>query len=396
MHMRTIAALLLIFLAGCAAQAASAPPSIDVNALVRAHPLYGTLAQYDRQIAALRATLHVSEFAKKDAAFTHAEQGARNELDTAASRARNIAAMPSPNPNTLTQAQNVQAPSESAVRSDVQRTYSAQSAQVRVSAQQDLSRYRSALIAQQNAAFASYVRAMQARVQQAYDSRAQQLYERESTLGLDLAKADADKRLPLRAKLQTLHLDPAVRARIHTELAAIQAHEDRIVNAQRAKDRASLAKLLPQLQKRADADIARMHADLDRRTAVNLAARQRVYDAQMAGAAQLHFGAAPEAASRPANMRARLDSLLASHPADPAAFTQVANDLTQHFATLHSADTAATRRTEQQIAALQAERTRLYNAIVAQIMRDAQRVQREHPGTNVTQAVRADLAALSR
>jgi hypothetical protein len=393
--MRTIALLLVAFLAGCAAQAAPSGPQLDIGALVRAHPLYGTLAQYDRQIAALRATLHVSEFSRKDAAFAHAQRAASADLDAAAARARNIAAMPSPDAATLNAAQNMQAPSEGAVRSDVQRTYSVQASQLRESAQRDLARYRDALLTQQNAAFQSYVRGVGARVRQAYNSRAQELYEKESTLALDLAKDDASKRMPLRTKLQTLHLDPAARARIHAQLAAIQAHEDNIVAQQRRRDQAMLAAFLPPLQQRANADIARMRTVLQQRTAANLAARKRVYDAQTSGTARLSFGATPTTAAPRVNMRAQLDSLLQSRPADPARFRQAGSDLTDYFSTLHATDTAATRRTLQQIAALQADRTQLYNEIVAQIMRDAQRVHRQDPSANVSQAVRADLAALS-
>ncbi len=263
--------VLVLFLAGCAAQAASPGPSFDMKALVRAHPLYGALAQYDRQIAALRATLHVREFSQKDAAFAHAQQAVHADLDTAASRSRQIAAMPSPNSSTLNPSQNIQAPSEGTVRGDVQRAYQTQAAQLRSSAQQDMAHYRSALLAQQNTAFSNYERGVQARVRQAYNSRAQELYEKTSTLALDLAKADANKRLPLRMKLQTLHLRPDQSARIHARLAAIQEHEDAIVNAQRRKDRATLSAFLPPLQRRAAADIARTRVDLQNRTAANLA-----------------------------------------------------------------------------------------------------------------------------
>ncbi|HLI96204.1 MAG TPA: hypothetical protein VKT72_08965 [Candidatus Baltobacteraceae bacterium] len=395
MQMRAAIALVL-FLAGCAAQAASTGPSLDLNALVRVHPLYGALAQYDRQISVLRATLHVREFAQKDAAFANAQQAVRANLDAAAARSRHIAAMPSPNASTLNASATIQAPSEGTVRGDVQRAYQAQAAELRSRARQDLAHYRTALLTQQNAAFANYVRGVQARVRQAYDSRAQELYEKTSTLALDLAKADANKRLPLRTKLQTLHLDPARSARIHAQLAAIQAHEDAIVNAQRRKDRETLAAFLPPLEQRAASDVARTRVDLQNRTAANLAARQRVYDAQMASSSRLRFGASAPPPSAPAtSMRAQLDTLLSTRPADPAAFTQAGADLSKHFTTLRENDTAATRSTLNEIATLQTDREQLYDEIVSQINRDADRVQREHPGANVTQAVRADLAALS-
>lgn len=394
--MRIAALLLTIVFAGCAAQAAAPGPDVDLNALVRAHPLYAALQQYDRQIAALRATLHAPEFLHKQAAFAHAQQAVNSQLETTAARARALAAMPPPDTSALLSQQNVSAPSERTVRGDVQRTYDAQAAALRSLAQHDMVRYRTSLLAQQNAAFASYVRAVQARVQQAYTSRQQQLYEKESTLALDLAKADAGTRLTLRAKLQTLNLSAERLRRLQAQLAAVQRREDAIVARQRARDRATLAAFLPPLQARARADIARMRADVQSRTAATLAQRRRVLDAQTAQQMRLSFGAPAAAAPGQTDMRGRLNMLLHAQPAEPNVFTNARGDLAAEFTGVRNVDDAATRSTWKEIAQLEDARARLYNTIVAQIRADALRAQRAHPGANLTQAVRADLAALSR
>lgn len=394
--MRTVALLLTIALASCAAQAAVTEPQLDMNSLVRAHPLYGTLVQYDRQIAALRATLHVPEFAHKTAAFTHAQQSASSTLAAGAAQTRRIAAMPTPDVSAIAAQQNLSAPSESAVRGDVQRTYAAQAAQLRASAQQDMDRYRTALLSQQNTAFANYVRSINARVQQAYRSREQELYEKESTLALDLARADVNKRLTLRAQLQTLRLGSERRAALLAQLNAIQSREDAVVAKQRDRDRASLAAFLPPLQARAQADIARTRADLQARTAANLAERRRVLDAQTAQRMRLSFGAPAQSGAGQTDMRARLDALVRAQPADPNAFLAARSDLDRQFAGVRGADDDATRSTWAQIAQLETARAQLYSNIVSQIQRDAQRVEREHPGTDLTQAVRSDLTALAR
>lgn len=382
-------------LAGCAAQAAATGPAVDVNALLRAHPLYATLQQYDRQIATLRATLHVAEFAHKRDAFTNAQNAVSSQLEATAARAREIAAMPTPDVRVLSAEQNVSAPSESTVRGDVQRTYDAQSAALRSSAQQDMAHYRSSLLAQQDAAFAGYVRSVHARVQQAYTSREQQLYEKESTLALDLAKADMSKRLTIRAKLQTLSLNSDRRRGLQAQLNAIQNREDAVVAQQRKRDQATLEAFLPPLQARADADVARMRADLQSRTAANLAERRRVLNAQTARAMRLNFGAPARVAGGQPDMGSRLDALLHAQPADPNAFLNARSDLATDFTDVRHADDDATRSTWRQIAVLETARAQLYSDILSQIHTDAQRVEREHPGADVTELVRADLSSLS-
>src|SRR5690348_13986715 len=246
--MRSIALVLLAILTGCAAQAAGPAASVNVSALVHAHPLYGTLAQYDRQIAGLRATLHTPEFSRKTQAFANASRATAQTLTSSASRARDIAALPAPDVSELRQNANVPAPSESRVRSDMQQTYNAQSSQVQAAASQAMERYRAQLLRQQQTALTNYERSMQERVQQAYVSREQQLYEKESALELDLAKADAGKRLTIRAKLQTLQLNDERRHRLQAQMQALQAHEDAIVARQHRRDRAALHAMLPSLQ----------------------------------------------------------------------------------------------------------------------------------------------------
>lgn len=406
--MRVTAFVLLAVLAGCGARAAGPSASVDVNALVKAHPLYSTLAQYDRQIAQLRATLDVPEFSRKEAAFANAQRAVRTQLDATAARSRRIAAIPEPNVQSLVSIHNDDAPTEGRVRSDMQHAYQAQAAQLRATAEQDMNRYRVALLAQQGKAYADYVRAVHARAQQAYASRKQELYERESTLSLDLAKGDVNERLLLRAKLQTLALSGSARHALQAQLDAIRAHDNALVAEQRARDRARLAAFLPPLQTRANADIVRMRAELQARTAANLAGRQRVLAAQTAKAVHLNFGAPAQANAASTDMRSRLNALLHARPADPNVFIAARESLIKDFARVRSADDAATRSTKAQIAALEKDRAQLYSTIQSQIMRDARSVadarglrtvyaaNQAPPGsTDITAAVRSDFAALS-
>ena len=399
----------MLILGGCAAQAAGRSASVDVNALVRTHPLYGTLSQYSRQIAQLRETLHVPEFARKTQAFENAMRAARSTLQQTASRTQAVAAMPSPDVRSLRAGANVSAPSESRVRSDMEQTYNTQASQLRTAAQSDMQRYRAQLLAQQNAAFENYVRSVNARVRQAYASREQQFYETESTLGLNLAKADAGKRLAIRVKLQTLRLSADARRRLQAQMDAIGAREDAAVAKQHRRDQAVLAAFLPPLQARANADIARMRAQLQTRTAANLAARDRVLAAQTARRKALDLGATAQPAGSNTDMNAELDSLLAARPADPQAFLRASDDLTRQFAGVRSADDAATRSTRAQIAVLETQRAQLYADIVSQIMSEARTVARDRglgavyargaappDSVDITRTVRSEFTALVR
>jgi hypothetical protein len=406
--MRIQALLLVAILAGCAAQASGQNASVDVNALVRSHPLYSSISEYDRQIAQLRGTLHVPQFERKTQAFDNASRAVSTTLDRTASRTRQIAAMPTPDVSALKNGANVSAPSESRVRSDIQQTYNNQASQVRSMAQSDMSRYRAQLLAQQNKAFDNYVRSVHARVRQAYASREQQLYEKESTLALDLAKADANKVLSIRTKLRTLALTGERRRELIAQVDAISARQDAAVAKQHKRDRAALAAFLGPLQARADADIARMHAQLQARTAANLAARERVLAAQTSQRTALDLGSSAQPVGAKTDMNAELDSLLAAPAGNPQAFLSARDDLARQFSRVRSADDDATRSTWAEIAALETQRAQLYSDIVSQIMSEARSIAKERGlgavyarndapagSIDITPAVRSEFAALT-
>lgn len=407
--MRPAALLLILMLTGCAAQAAGGSASISLDALVREHPLYETLAQYDRQIAALGATLHTVAFSRKDTAFANAQAGVRAQLTDAAARAGRIAALPVPGVHTLNALPAAAAPTESDVRGGMQRTYVAQAAQFRRNARTDMALYRRALLAQQHAAFARYVRNVQARVRQAYLSREQELYERESTLALNLAKSDAPERLPIRMKLQTLMLRTSKRRALEARMNVIQAREEAVVARQHKRDERLLTAFLPRLQARADVDIARMRAQLQSRTAANLAERERVLAAQVGADMPLNFGGSASPGPVQTSGTAPLQALLRSQPADPKAFLQARAVLTRQISGVRAADSGATRSALAQITSLRRERAQLYRDIVRQIMRDAQAIARSRGlsrvyiagqapagSVDITAQVRSDLIAFTR
>ena len=394
--MRKAVFALAALLAGCAAQAAGTPAHLNLSALVRVHPLYPALAQYDRQIAQLRATLPAPAFAHVDEAFVHAERGVRAQLDAAGTRTRAIAAMPEPSLAPLPQAAAANAPSEGAVGADIRRAYNAQREAARSASAAAEADYRRTLLAQQQDALAGYERGVRARVRDAYEARAQELREQEAQLSLDLAKADAAKRLQLRSKLQTLVLGDAARARIEAQLRALQAREDARLSAKRKRDAALLAAALPPLQARASADVARMRAQLEARTAANLARRSRVLAAQNAARAPLQLPSPAPPPRGNETMQSQLRALRQSRAADPAAYVRARSVLERDLRGVQAQNDAAELDARREIAVLQTARAQLYREIVTQIDADARRLAREHPGSDVTPLVRADLLALRR
>lgn len=411
-HLYVCAAL---FLAGCAANAqpaAQSVPPAELGAVLSAHPLYGTLAQYDRQIAALQATLHNRELSRAGSDLDASIAAVRGEVAAAAARVNAVvrekagayAAREDAAASAILAQADASAPSQSDVRAKLQRAYEAQYAQLRSGADRDMESYRRGLLSEQDAAYRAFVQSMQNRTQQAYAARAQELRERESTLGLDLSRAHAARRLQLRAKLQTLYLRPEQRKAYMAQLQTLQHGEDAQLNALRERDAQTLAQYRSTLLAQADADIAKTSADLTARTAANLAARRDVLAAQRTAAAAhlpLRTPANPNAMQGPdprtalAHLReGSRGRLQAAADATLAAYDKAQNGLETRFGALRDQNAASTAETHSQIAQLRQDRASLYERMTAQIAAAEQSERAKCGCTNVTQAVRKDLQSL--
>lgn len=398
-----------LLLAGCAANAQQLPPSVDMATLERAHPLYGTLAQYDRQIAALRATLGTTQFRIVDRDIAGAGAAVQHEASDAQNRVNGVlngnagvyAARRNAAMQTLLAQPAGNAPSGADVREHLQQAYDAESAQMRSGAQTDMETYASALETQERSAAAAFVNAMQAHVQRAYDARAQELRESESALLLNLARKHAPERLALRTKLQTLYLRPDRRAALQNRLQALQHAEDRQVAALRARDSVTLAAYLEQLRSQANRDISAMSTQLQARTAENLAARRRILAAQNQTPANLALNA-PGGGNRgaPGDLRGALVQMKQSGPQPDAgstkqAYAHASSDLSQRFAAIGQENDASVRAAKDQIARLERDRAELKQRMDDQITRFAREESARCNCANVTAAVRKDLQTLT-
>src|SRR5581483_3591942 len=112
---------------------------------------------------------------KQVQAFSGREAGALAKREDDA-----IAALPS------AQSAADSAPNE--IAGSIAQTYADQSAEQRQVSASQLEHFRQNLSAQEQAAYAAFVRSIDARTQLAYDRRSQELHEQESALNLRLAE----------------------------------------------------------------------------------------------------------------------------------------------------------------------------------------------------------------
>jgi len=409
--MKYATAVLVLLLAGCAASAQTRSASVNIGALLPKHPLYGTLAQYDRQIASLESTLH-TQFADSGAQIANARAAVRRDLSDAANAAQNYQ-------NTrvtdefshniiVNSPRGSGAPSAGQIESNIQRAYQQQHAELQGTAQRDMDQYRASLLAQQQSAYNAFVQSVNDRMQRAYNARAQELREKEGALLLEYARKYASQRLILRAKLQTLALREPVRRRFQAQLAALQDNEYAALHKMQAADARILAAYSSSLRARTDGDIAKMQAELQARTNANLAARERVLAAQTSTSGTLQLPSSHARAGSAADMQAQYNSLLHAQPADTAAFTNARGDLASKFKALYDTDAANTASIQSQIRSLQHDREAVRKRMIAQIMLEARQEAkarglsgvsekyRAEPGSvDLTSSVAADLKALS-
>ncbi len=364
-----------LVLAGCAASAApvqhAAPLSASEQGVLR-----GAIAQYDRQIAALRATFGAPAFQNTASNVDAAVAALKRDVAADSSRANSLiaqkaaayAAREDDAVSAVLAAASASAPSRADVQQRLQSDYRSEYAQLRNGAQGDMAAYEHALLAQQQRAYATFVRAIQERTTQAYQYRAAELNEKESALLLELARRDAPTRLQLRAKQGTLALDSSQTAAIRAQLAAMQARENRAAAQAQAADARVLSAYRERLLTQANSDVAAMSARLTLRTQANLAQRRDVLAAQKGTPASLPLGSSPrEASGVNADLRSRVTAMRASGAqafrddaaATVAAYSAAGNDIAARFSEIRQTDSAADASTKAEIAQLERDRDAL-------------------------------------
>lgn len=398
MNAPTIVAAVVLVAAGLMApRAASAPATqpahvdetariayVNTDALVTRHPLAPVLAQYDREIEALQATLHTPGLTR--AAQDTAQDGAvvRGEASQAATRVQNDAAAHDAQYRAQERtalaailARRDSLGGDASVRDRIAQTYRAQASGLQNGARADMQRYRDDLSQQARSSFDAFRAAMALRTQRALAQRTQELRERESLRAYDAQRADAGQRLQLTLKLNELRLDASTRARYRAQLQAIDRRDARAADRLKRSDDAILSAYRDRLETAQAAADDRMALQLASAAKANLAARQAVMQAQTAPQSGIsdiggdtpvpHVAA--DAAQLAAGYRYGADAKTIE-----GGFNAAGDDLSQRFSDMAAADRSSQTSTIAQIAKLRSDRDALYHAILADIARVAQRI----------------------
>lgn len=184
---------------------------------------------------------------------------------------------------------------------------------------------------------ARFQRASEQRVARAIDLRAQQLREREADVAFDFERAHAGRRLALDLKLHALHLAPADAAPYRTELNALTQTEERVVAAQRARDRAVLDSYAAGLRAQIVGSVASLTADVQAAAATARSAPPA--------------GALPQALTRD------------ERSAATAAFARARTDIQSRYSQLRATHDASQASLTREITALERERDALRAAL---------------------------------
>lgn len=316
---RIVALLAAAVVTACAAQAthdvprSGTPARIDVSRLLAQPRFASVLAQYDADIATLRRAQSVAPFASTREAIANDAANVDGRLANAARNVRGVSTQPLP--------------------ATVQRAP------------------RGTQPAATGRAVDTFAQALDTRLARAHELRASQLREHEATVAYDFERAHAGRTLMLRLKLQNLHSDPATRRRYSSELASLEAQEEKIVGAERARDAGILAAYDAELRSRDSADLAVMSRDFSTHLqAMRNAPRE-------SGAVAVPAGLAHD-----------------SRPETIAALNAARRDITARFAQLRTADGAAADSIATEIAALQRERNAIRERLIASITAQANRI----------------------
>ena len=368
--------------------------------LVKRHPLYGQLAEYDASIDALNLTATIPAAAVSGPELARGEKQLQVELDAARVRTEKIlhqkqdeyAKRENATISAALAGGSTQGLSTGQIASQINATASKQYAGAAKAAQTDFNTYRASLEAQDRSAIDGATRALQARAERTYNAKRDELQGKEAQLSLDLANKDAGERLSLKTRLSNLALDDAAREESKAQLAAIERREADALGAMRNKDQATLAALQTQLRDGVGRDTRTAAMDIQARSIAKLKARETTLRAQFSAPAgpiiaQSAGGPSP---NLPPNLRAKINALHADYQkkfeADAKStiedFNRTKSDLTRRFEVLHGIDAQAQDGARKQIASLQKKRDDLYGQIIDQINREV-RVVAHNRGVSV-------------
>jgi hypothetical protein len=364
--------------------------------LVKKHPLYGQLAQYESNIEALNLSALVPHALAAGPELKAEEQRLNAQLSAAAKRTdallqakgktyqdRENAAIAA----ALRGANASGGPGVAQIQSQMEGTAQSQSAGAGAQAQRDLDAYRKQLEAQDAAQINAAQQTLAARADRTYRAKGDELNAKESALSLQLANADAAERLSLRTRLSSLALDDAARDAANAQLTALDRKEGDALAVMRNKDGAELAALQAQLKAGIGRDMNGQVAQIRARSMQRFRERADQLRTQFAPAngpliAVGPNGQAKVSTSLPPALRTRIAQLHADYmkayqddaKATIADFQKTRSDLSKRYAELTGTDAAAAQSAALEIQSLRKKHDDLYAQMVAQIDREVKTI----------------------
>lgn len=400
---RWLAIVALCALGACAKSSTTAPPDsrasgtgtvgyVRMGELVKHHPLYSQLAQYEANIEALNLSATVPHVAKPDAAIAKEEAQLEKELGAAADRTKKLL----DDKQKQYQQRESQAIAEAlrsaargggsvgGIQQQIQSNANRQVSGVAAQAQRDLESYRKTIEAQDRAEIDAANKALADRASRTFRAKQDELQSKESALTLEFANKDASERLSLRTKLSSLALDDAEREDARAKLAALDRRESDALAAMKNRDTQTLAALQSQLRDQVERDIQARANEIHQRSIAKLKAREVDVRRQFGGgpaiATTLQNGKPTQQVNPnlPPDLRAKLTQLHENYQKQFTAdakstiedFNKTRNDLKKRYDALRGVDAAAQNGAQAQVASLQRKRNDLYGQMVAQIGRE--------------------------
>jgi hypothetical protein len=260
---------------------------VDIDKVVKAHPLHPELQALEDQIALLDAQ-SVSAPQAVTPAQRDAQSALERDLQTAETQFQQdlgrkrayyqqqaSAALAQIQASTLgTQ------PQAGDVLGSMQRQFGDQMKQLQASGAKTLDAYRTALYKEDTDHLKSVQQLLAADVRAKVRARESQLAAKETTYQVELAHQDQDQRLNLKTKLENLSLSPQDRSQYAAQLQDIETREEYLTNQLKARDNADLTAYESALQKDASARFDSERLSTEKKTQAKLAARQTELNGQ--------------------------------------------------------------------------------------------------------------------
>ncbi|MBC5815598.1 MAG: hypothetical protein GIW97_03560 [Candidatus Eremiobacteraeota bacterium] len=361
---------------------------VRLDEILKKHPLYGQLSQIDSNIDALSLRALGPAVPKTGAEIARETQQLNAELRAAQARA---------NDQLRARQNDFSQREQAAIRAAVvaagenpgaapaqamQNTAAAQAASVTAQANSDFGKYQQAVLGQDQAAVTAVSRQLEARAERQYRQRADELSAKESQASLEMATRDSAQRISLRAKLNNLALDDALRAQVKAQLAALDRKESDAVATMRKNDSTTLAAYQAQLRAQTSADIAKQAGAIHDQTKAKLAARHASVSSQVTSVIQSLGAPAASSGSLSAATQTKIaqidrqykEQFKAEVGKTMADYNRTRTDLDARFAELHGVNATSQSSAARQLDALHRQRDQLYNQIVAQIQHEVQTI----------------------